>query len=105
MDIAEVIDDDLLFHIMDEIIPSFNLMFNNISQSKWVDYILIGTRTLLIVYVIIRLFYLLIIEHRKTYKISILLKLLSAICITLYLLWDIYKRIKKSYTKKTKNNC
>ena len=105
MDIAEAMDDDLLFHITDEFIPSFNLMFNNVSQSKWVGYILIGTRTLLVVYIIIRLFYLITIKHRKTYKIQILLKLVSSICIILYLFWDVYKRIKKSYKNKTKNKC
>ena len=101
MDIEQVMDDNILLHVTDELIPSFTLMFNNISQSKWFDNILLGVRTVLIVYVLLRIFYLITIKHRKTYQISILFKLISAIAITLYLFWDVYKKIKNTYFHET----
>ena len=64
MDIQEIMDNNVVLHITDELLPSFGVMFNSINRLKYVKYIRIGIRILIIIYVLFRLLYLVVIKHR-----------------------------------------
>lgn len=87
-----------IFQFIDELVPNFTIMFNQIGNSSITDKILLGVRFFTVIYVLTRIFYKIIVKKNTTYNIGILSKIIISILLVIYLMG------KTAYSLWNRNN-